>query len=125
MRTLIVTVILFFALIGGGALYLSVSDAGHEYDMKFVLPVDMTKMPQAAPPPQVAGQAEAEAPPITAGRVETPPHLRSPEAIVVTGAFPLQGQSAVADERSEDAEEPAVSAPEQEEPVMRGSAGGQ
>ncbi len=56
MRTLFVTVALFFSIFAGVIVYFALSDEGQEYDFKFVLPIDTRQMPKAIEPPQVVAQ---------------------------------------------------------------------
>ena len=49
MKTLLIVAGLFFSIFGAVIAYYAASDPGHEYDMKFVLPIDARQMP-AAPP---------------------------------------------------------------------------
>lgn len=97
MRALFITATLFFASIGAAAVYFAVSDSGHEYDLKLVLPIDTRQMPDIPPAPGIAGASEPQAAPVTAGVAETPESLREAEAIVGTNSFRFEGDKPGAD----------------------------
>jgi hypothetical protein len=80
MKALLIAAGLFFSIIAGGLAYFAFTGTGHEYDLKFVLPIDTRKMPKLGPLPQIAsqvpddsansivdGRAEAGIPPKPAG----------------------------------------------------------
>jgi len=72
-RTLLVVAGLFFSVCAASLLYFATSGPGHEYDLKFVLPIDARQMPQAASPPAVVSHADEAEPNDTAapeGRAE-------------------------------------------------------
>jgi hypothetical protein len=76
MKTLLITVGLFFFIFGGVLLYYSMTGTGHEYDLKFALPIDTRKMPKTSSPPEIVSQVPGDsANPIVDGRAEakTPP----------------------------------------------------
>jgi hypothetical protein len=76
MKTLLIAVGLFFFIFGGSLVYFSVAGTGHEYDLKFALPIDTRKMPKVGPPPEIVSQLPDDtANPIVDGRAEarTPP----------------------------------------------------
>jgi len=79
MRTLLIAAGIFFSICGGLLAYFAVSGSGHEYDLKFVLPIDTRRMPQPVPPPEVASQAADmdSSSAVTQGRAEagTPPAM--------------------------------------------------
>ncbi len=54
MRALLFVAITFFILIGGCATYFRLSGPGHEYDLKYVLPIDTRNMPRPAILPTIA-----------------------------------------------------------------------
>jgi hypothetical protein len=71
MKALLIAVGLFFLLFGGGLLYFSLTGAGHEYDLKFALPIDARKMPKPGAAPEIVSQVPDEsANPIHDGRAE-------------------------------------------------------
>ena len=63
MKTLLIVAGLFFSIFGGVIAYFATSDPGHEYDLKFVLPIDARQMPKPFAPPTIqswtSGQDEA------------------------------------------------------------------
>jgi hypothetical protein len=80
MKALLITAGLFFSVFTGGLAYYAFTSTGHEYDLKFVLPIDTRKMPKVGPIPQIVsripddaanpiadGRAEAKIPPEPAG----------------------------------------------------------
>ncbi len=78
MKALLIVAGLFFSVFGGIAAYFAASDPGQEYDLKFVLPIDMRQMPKPFEPPSVQSwsASEIEAARVTDGRAEagaTPP----------------------------------------------------
>ena len=71
MRALLIAAGVFFSICGGFLVYAALSGAGHEYDLKLVLPVDTRQMPAPASIPEVAPQADAGASDtVTQGRAE-------------------------------------------------------
>ena len=72
MKALLIVAGLFFALFGGVVAYFAASDPGHEYDLKFVLPIDARQMPKPFEPPAVQSWAagEVEPAPTSDGRAE-------------------------------------------------------
>jgi hypothetical protein len=71
MRALLIAAGVFFAVFGGVILYFAASGTGHEYDLKFVLPIDTRQMPQPTAPPEVLSAAEESgASAVTDGRAE-------------------------------------------------------
>jgi hypothetical protein len=71
MRALLIAAGVFFAVFGGAILYFAASDSGHEYDLKFVLPIDTRQMPQPIVPPEVvSASGESGASTVTDGRAE-------------------------------------------------------
>jgi hypothetical protein len=94
MRVLLLTIALFFALTGGAALYFASADPGHEYDLKFVLPIDVSRMPMTAPAPKVTGSAAGESSaPAQHGRAETPDALSEPDKLIADDAFKFPPQT--------------------------------
>ena len=76
MRALLIAAGLFCAVFGGLVLFFAASDAGHEYDLKLVVPIDTRQMPQPITPPEVVSQAgDATIQSVTDGRATagTPP----------------------------------------------------
>jgi len=57
MRALLIAAGLFFSICGALLIYLAASGAGHEYDLKLVLPIDARQMPTPVAPPEVVSQA--------------------------------------------------------------------
>jgi hypothetical protein len=53
MRALFIVAGLFFAVSGAFVAYFAASDPGQEYDLKFVLPVDVRQMPKPVVQPVV------------------------------------------------------------------------
>ncbi len=72
MKALLIVAGLFFAIFGGIAAYFAASDPGHEYDLKFVLPIDARQMPKPFEAPAVRSLTpdELEAAPMADGRAE-------------------------------------------------------
>lgn len=72
MKALLIVAGLFFSIFGGIIAYYAASDPGHEYDLKFVLPIDTRQMPKPFEPPSVKSWAanEIEAAPVADGRAE-------------------------------------------------------
>jgi hypothetical protein len=72
MKALLIVAGLFFSIFGAVIAYFAASDPGQEYELKFVLPIDVRQMPKAVAPPSVqswsAGQEESA--PATDGRAE-------------------------------------------------------
>ena len=62
MKALLIVAGLFFSIFGAVIAYYAASDPGHEYDMKFVLPIDARQMP-AAPPAVQSSPAQGEGSP--------------------------------------------------------------
>ncbi len=73
MKTLLIVAGLFFSIFGAVIAYFAASDPGHEYDLKFVLPIDTRQMPKPIASPTVQSwNAGAEEPALTPdGRAET------------------------------------------------------
>jgi hypothetical protein len=61
MKTLLIVAGLFFSISGAFVAYFATSDAGHEYDLNLVLPIDTREMPKPIVPPEVVSRAENEA----------------------------------------------------------------
>ena len=71
MRALLITAVMFFSVFGAGLTYFAISDSGHQYDLKFALPIDTRKMPKLGPLPEIVAQVPDEtANPIADGRAE-------------------------------------------------------
>lgn len=73
MKTLLVVAGLFFCVFAASMAYFSMSDPGHEYDLKFVLPIDARQMPQPVSPPAVVSSPEdgqTGMTPVSDGRAE-------------------------------------------------------
>jgi hypothetical protein len=71
MKALLIAAGLFFSVFAGGVAYFAVTGSGHEYDLKFVLPIDTRKMPKLGPLPQIASRVpDDSANPIVEGRAE-------------------------------------------------------
>jgi hypothetical protein len=71
MKALLIIAGLFFALFGGVFAYYAVSDPSHEYDLKFVMPIDARQMPKPIAPPAIQSWTTGEAETAPAeGRVE-------------------------------------------------------
>ena len=72
MKALLIVAGLFFSIFGAVIAYFAASDPGHEYDLKFVLPIDARQMPKPSAPPAVqSGNAGAEeSAPAPDGRAE-------------------------------------------------------
>jgi hypothetical protein len=79
-KALLITAGLFFSVYAGGLAYFAFTGTGHEYDLKFILPIDTRKIPKIGPIPQIVshepdesanpiidGHAEAGIPPRPAG----------------------------------------------------------
>jgi hypothetical protein len=72
MRALLITAGLFATAFGGTILFFASSDAGHDYDFKFVLPINTRQMPQPPALPAVVSLAQDEGTAaVTDGRAET------------------------------------------------------
>ena len=73
MKALLIVAGLFFSIFGAVIAYFAASDPGHEYDLKFVLPIDARQMPKpVAPPPfnpGVPARKRALLPPMDAPRL--------------------------------------------------------
>ena len=79
MKALLIVAGLFFALFGAVIGYFAASDPGHEYDLKFVLPVDARQMPTPMAPPSVQSwTGEVESAPAN-GRAESGETPAQPE----------------------------------------------
>ena len=63
MKALLIVAGLFFSIFGAVIAYFAASDPGQEYELKFVLPIDVRQMPKPVAPPSVqswsAGQEES------------------------------------------------------------------
>lgn len=72
MKTLLIVAGLFFVIVGGVIGYFAASGPGHEYDLKYVLPIDAHQMPkfQAAPAVQSWSASEEDAVSVQDGRAE-------------------------------------------------------
>jgi hypothetical protein len=79
MRTLLIAAAVFTLLFGGMLIFFGASDSQHEYDLKFVLPIDTRQMPKPVAPPSVQSQAEDEAKTVTDGRALAGDFPRFPE----------------------------------------------
>ena len=76
MKALLIAAGLFFSIFASGLAYFALTATGHEYDLKFVLPIDTRKMPKPGPLPEIVSQIPDElANPIVDGRAAagTPP----------------------------------------------------
>ncbi len=77
MKALLIVAGLFFSIFGAVIAYFASSDPGHEYDLKFVLPVDARQMPRPIAPPSVqswtSGEEIVPAPDGRAEAGKTPP----------------------------------------------------
>ena len=73
MKALLIVAGLFFSIFGTVVAYFAASDPGHEYDLKFVLPIDTRQMPKPFAPPAVQswGAGEEDSVPAPDGRAET------------------------------------------------------
>jgi hypothetical protein len=71
MKALMIVAGLFFSVFAGALAFYSMTGAGHEYDLKFALPIDTRKMPKLGPPPEIVSQAPgASGKPVIDGRAE-------------------------------------------------------
>jgi len=71
MKALLIVAGLFFSIFGGVVAYFATSDPGHEYDLKFVLPIDARQMPKpVAPPPVQSWTAGDDSAAVPDGRAE-------------------------------------------------------
>jgi hypothetical protein len=78
MKSLLIVAGLFFSIFGAVIAFFAASDPGHEYDLKFVLPIDARQMPKPVAPPAVQSWITGEEGPAPTpeGRAEagkTPP----------------------------------------------------
>ncbi len=73
MKALLIVAGLFFSIFGAVLVYFAASDPGHEYDLKFVLPIDARQMPKpfVAPALKSWSTGEEDSPPAQDGRAET------------------------------------------------------
>jgi hypothetical protein len=82
MKALLIAAGLFFSIFAGGLTFFALSGTGHEYDLKFVLPIDTRKMPKTGAPPEIVSQIpDDSANPIIDGRAEggiAPKRARAP-----------------------------------------------
>ena len=66
-KALLIVAGLFFSIFGAVIAYFAASDPGQEYELKFVLPIDVRQMPKPVSPPSVqswsAGEEESAAAP--------------------------------------------------------------
>ena len=72
MKSLLIVAGLFFLIFGAVIAYFAASDPGHEYDLKFVLPIDTRQMPKPVAPPAVQSWSAGEeaSAPMPDGRAE-------------------------------------------------------
>ncbi len=71
MKALLIAAGLFFSVFAGGLAFFAFTSTGHEYDLKFVLPIDTRKMPKLGPLPQIVSQIpDNSLNPIVDGRAE-------------------------------------------------------
>jgi hypothetical protein len=79
-KALLIVAGLFFSIFGAVIAYFAASDPGQEYELKFVLPIDVRQMPKPVAPPPVqswsAGEEESAA---TDGRAEAGKALAMPD----------------------------------------------
>ena len=61
MKSLLIVAGLFFSIFGAVIAFFAASGPGHEYDLKFVLPIDARHMPKPAAPPAVQSWITGEA----------------------------------------------------------------
>jgi hypothetical protein len=71
MKGLLIVAGLFFSIFAGAFGYYSLTGAGHDYDLKFSLPIDTRKMPKLGPPPEIVSQTPAGTKPVIDGRAES------------------------------------------------------
>jgi len=81
MKALLIIAGLFFSAAGAVIAYFAASDPGHEYDLKFVLPIDTRQMPKPVEPPSIQSwsMGEAESGSVSDGRAEAGKALALPE----------------------------------------------
>ena len=79
MKALLIVAGLFFSILGAVIAYYAASDPGHEYDLKFVLPIDARQMPAAPPAVQSSTPTDEEAAPPPDGRAEAGKALAMPD----------------------------------------------
>ena len=60
MKALLIVAGLFFSLFGAVIAYFAVSDPGHDYELKYVLPIDTRQMPKPVVPPAVQSWSAGE-----------------------------------------------------------------
>jgi len=71
MKALLIVAGLFFSIFGAVVAYFAASDPGHEYDLKFVLPIDTRQMPKPVALPAVQSWGAGEdSPAASDGRAE-------------------------------------------------------
>jgi hypothetical protein len=83
MRALLIVAGLFFSIFGGVVLYFAAFGDSHQYDLKFVLPIDTRQMPKPAPLPGIMSQEEGASSAVTDGRADSSPLPRTPERPLV------------------------------------------
>ena len=71
---------LFFSIFAGGLTYFALSGTGHEYDLKFVLPIDTRKMPKPGAPPEIVSQSRTIQPIPSSTAARGPGSPRSAQA---------------------------------------------
>ncbi len=73
MKSLLIVAGLFFSIFGVVIAFFAASDPGHEYDLKFVMPIDTRQMPKPIVPPAVKSwnASEEELARASDGRAET------------------------------------------------------
>jgi hypothetical protein len=83
MKALLIVSGVFFSICGALAVYFASSSPGHEYDLKFVLPIDTRQMPKPDPASrnstEVQGAEPAGAAPV-GGRAEARTDVPMPES---------------------------------------------
>jgi hypothetical protein len=79
MRTLLIAAALFSLIFGGVLIFFGASDSQHEYDLKFVLPIDTRQMPKPVAPPNVQSQPEEAGKPVADGHAAAGDFPRFPE----------------------------------------------
>ena len=81
MKALLISAGLFFSTAGAVIAYFAASDPGHEYDLKFVLPIDARQMPKPVEPPSIQSWSlgEAESGSVSDGRAEAGKALPLPQ----------------------------------------------
>jgi hypothetical protein len=83
MRALLIVAGLFFSIFGGVIVYFAAFGDSHQYDLKFVLPIDTRQMPKPAPLPGIMSQEERVPGAVTDGRAESSPLPPAPERPLV------------------------------------------